>query len=79
MRRKEISEEMEIQKELETDDISPIQSRVDKVFDDSESGTVEALDNTEVIHSILEEYTEDDCIPRNNYTALTAALLKELE
>ena len=79
MRRREISEEMEIQKELETDDISPIQSRVDKVFDDSESGTIETLDKTEVIHDILEEYTEDDCIPRSNYTALTAALLKELE
>ena len=37
MRKKqELTEEIEIQKELETDDITPIQGKVDKLFDSAE-------------------------------------------
>ena len=48
MKRKEmLTEDLEIQKELEKDDITPIQGRVDKLFADVETTEIEeAVEDT---------------------------------
>ena len=70
---------MEIQKELENDDISPIQGRVDKLFDEAE---IEEVTSTEFpedrMAEVLEEYTENDCIPRKNYPDLITSILEQI-
>ena len=80
MKKKELSEDIEIQKELEKDDITPIQGRVDKLFDDAE---VEENVTTEFpedrISVILEKYTEDDVIPRAAFPDLIADILEEFK
>ena len=78
--KKQLSEDMEIQNELEKDDIIPIQGKVDQLFADAE---VEEAVTTEFpedsIAEILERYVEDDCIPRSAFPDLIAALLEELK
>jgi len=55
MRKKEqLTEDMEIQKELGEDDITPIQGRVDKLFDDVEIATAEEDDSDYVITDVEE-------------------------
>jgi len=81
MRKKEqLTEDMEIQKELSEDDITPIQGRVDKLFDDVE---VEEAVSTEFpedrISEIIEQYVEGDCIPRSSFKELISDLLEELK
>jgi len=81
MKRKELTEDLEIQKELEKDDITPIQGRVDKLFDDAE---VEEAVTTEfpedrIIQILEQNMNDDDCIPRSNFQELVSDLLEEFK
>ena len=81
MRKKqELTEDLEIQKELENDDITPIQGKVDKLFD--EAGVEEAVSAEfpeDRLGEILENYCEDDCIPRSAFPDLIASILEEFK
>ena len=73
MKKKELlTEEIEIQKELESDDITPIQDKVSKLFDDvgaeeiveESSDTVTGLDWTDIAET-LNHYLNDPDLEDN--------------
>jgi alcohol dehydrogenase class IV len=79
-KKEELSEDMEIQKELENDDITPIQDKVSKLFDDVEvEENVSAEFPEDRIGEILESYTDGDCIPRSAFPDLITSILEELK
>ena len=81
-KREELTEDLEIQKELETDDISPIQDRVDNLFDETENAVIE---NTKVdpyvrssLEELLNEMTDNEYKPEY-ISEMAARILKLLE
>lgn len=79
-----LNEELEIETELSKDDLTPIQDKVTKLFDDIT--TEEAAEPTtaypeERLSEILEQYVdpETDSIPRDNFPDLINDILEELK
>jgi hypothetical protein len=81
--KEELNEELEIEKELSKDDLTPIQDKVTKLFDDIGT-TEEGVETTtaypeERLGEILEQYVdpETDSIPRDNFPDLITSILEE--